>query len=61
VSDAEEEAIALAKKMAKAAGPQKAETMARACYMLLCTSAMVTDPDAYFNWLESVAPEVPRG
>lgn len=61
MSRAEDEAIALAKKMAKAAGPQKPETMARACYMLLCTSAMITDPDAYFNWLDFAAPEVPRG
>lgn len=47
-----DEVAALAKKMARAAGPQKVDTMARACYMLLCTAAMVKDPDGYFKWLE---------
>jgi hypothetical protein len=48
----DDEAVRLAHKMAKAAGPQKATTMARACYMLLCTAAMTTDPEGYFDWLE---------
>ena len=46
------EAVKLAKRMAKAAGPQRADTMASACYMLLCTAAMVQDEKAYFDWLE---------
>ena len=48
----DDEAVRLAHKMAKAAGPQKASVMARACYMLLCTAAMTTDPEGYFDWLE---------
>lgn len=51
-SDADDAAAKLAHKMAKAAGPQKAQTMARACYMLLCTAALVSDPDGYFEWLD---------
>lgn len=46
------EAVRLAHKMTKAAGPQKASVMAQACYMLLCTAAMTTDPEGYFEWLE---------
>lgn len=48
----DDEAARLAHKMAKAAGPQKARVMAQACYMLLCTAAMTTDPEGYFAWLE---------
>jgi hypothetical protein len=48
----DDEAVKLAHKMARAAGPQKALVMAQACYMLLCTAALVTDPDGYFDWLE---------
>lgn len=47
-----DEAVRLAHKMARAAGPQKAHVMAQACYMLICTAALVTDPDGYFDWLE---------
>lgn len=48
----EDAAVKLATKMAKAAGPQRADTMVRACYMLLCTAALVKDPEGYFEWLE---------
>lgn len=48
----DDEAVRLAHKMARAAGPQKARVMAQACYMLLCTAALMTDPDGYFKWLE---------
>ena len=48
----DDEAARLAHKMAKAAGPQKARVMAQACYMLLCTAALVADPNGYFEWLE---------
>ena len=44
--------MTLARRMAKAAGPQKARVMAQACYMLICTAALVTDPEGYFDWLE---------
>lgn len=52
VEQCSDEAVRLAHKMARAAGPQKARLMAQACYMLLCTAAMTDDPDAYFEWLE---------
>lgn len=48
----DDEAARLAHKMTKAAGPQKALVMAQACYMLLCTAALTTDPEGYFDWLE---------
>lgn len=48
----DDDAVRLAHKMAKAAGPQKAGVMARAAYMLLCCAAMTTDPEGYFDWLE---------
>ena len=46
----------LAKKMARAAGPQTADTMARACYMLICTAAMVKDPEVYADWMDKLPP-----
>lgn len=52
VPERDGEAARLAHKMAKAAGPQKARVMAQACYMLICTAALVTDPEGYFDWLE---------
>ena len=52
VDEHDDEAARLAHKMAKAAGPQKARVMAQACYMLICTAALVTDPEGYFDWLE---------
>lgn len=52
VEQRDDEAARLAHKMAKAAGPQKARVMAQACYMLICTAALVTDPEGYFDWLE---------
>ena len=48
------EAAQLAQKMAKVAGKQKASTMARAAYMLLCTAALIGDENAYFQWLGNV-------
>ena len=51
-------AVRLAHKMARAAGPQKATTMAQACYMLLCVAALVTDPDGYFDWVEKHATDL---
>ena len=54
------EMIALARKMAKAAGQQTPATMAGACYMLLCTAAMVGSPDAYFDWLDRMDKEPAR-
>lgn len=52
VPERDDEAALLARKMAKAAGPQKARVMAQACYMLLCTAALTSDPEGYFAWLE---------
>jgi hypothetical protein len=52
VPELEDAAARLAKHMAKAAGSQRADTMARACYMLLCTAALVSDPEAYADWLD---------
>lgn len=52
VPERDDEAVTLARRMAKAAGPQKARVMAQACYMLICTAALVTDPEGYFDWLE---------
>ena len=52
VPERDDDAVRLAHKMAKAAGPQKAGVMARAAYMLLCCAAMTTDPEGYFDWLE---------
>jgi hypothetical protein len=49
-----DDAVRLANRMAKAAGPQRADTMARACYMLLCTAALVSDPESYFDWLDQM-------
>lgn len=48
----DDEAVRLAHRMARAAGPQKARVMAQACYMLICTATLVTDPEGYFDWLE---------
>ena len=42
--------VALARKMAKAAGKCKADDMGRAAYMLLCCAAMTIDADAYVDW-----------
>lgn len=52
VPERDDEAVRLAHKMAKAAGPQKAMVMARAAYMLVCCAAMTQDPEGYFDWLE---------
>jgi hypothetical protein len=52
VPERDDEAVKLAHKMARAAGPQKARVMAQAAYMLICTAALVTDPEGYFDWLE---------
>jgi hypothetical protein len=52
VPERDDEAARLAHKLAKAAGPQTAEVMGRACYMLLCCAAMTKDPVGYFEWRE---------
>ena len=52
VAPRDDEAVRLARRMAKAAGPQKARVMAQAAYMLICCASLVTDPDGYFDWLE---------
>lgn len=51
-----DDVVALAKKMARAAGKQKADILAQAAYMLICTAAMVKDPEGYFKWLDEVKP-----
>lgn len=52
MTDQQLEAAALAKKMARAAGPQKAAVMAQAAYMLVCAAALTKDPEGYFKWLD---------
>lgn len=52
LSKLSDEAVTLARKMARAAGPQRASTMGQAAYMLLCLAAMTKDPEGYFKWLD---------
>ena len=57
------EAVAQAKQMAKAAGPQTARVLAEACYMLICAASMVSDPEGYLDWLakrDDAAPQEPK-
>lgn len=52
VSERVDEAVKLAKRMAAVAGKQSADTMAQACYMLLCCAAMTEATESYFEWLD---------
>lgn len=47
-----DEAVKLAKRMAAVAGRQRADTMAQACFMLLCCATMTAAPESYFEWLD---------
>lgn len=48
-SERVDEAVKLAKRMAAVAGKQRADTMAQACYMLLCCAAMTAAKLAELN------------
>lgn len=52
VSEHVDEAVKLAKRMAAVAGKQRADTMAQACFMLLCCATMTAAPESYFEWLD---------
>lgn len=52
VSEHADEAVKLAKRMAAVAGKQRADTMAQACFMLLCCATMTAAPESYFEWLD---------